>query len=445
MRMAATNIRAALSGQRQMKAQRSWWNILKRTASEWLDDDAMTWAAAVACYTLLALASMLVIAIKVATVMLRGQDRAVERVQSQVEVWMGSEAARAIAPIIDRIIHQSNGRFAAIVSTVLVILGVGGLFSELQQAMNRIWKLKPRPGTAVMTFVRARVKSVIVMTLAAIILVANVLVTSWLQSATVAMGLRWHYLTIAIDAVGSIGVLTLLFALLYRTIPDAEIEWRSTAIGAIISAVLFEIGKFGLACYFKMAAPSSAFGAAGSLAAVLIWVYYSAQIVFFGAEFTQVYAKTRGSGVRPSKHAQFLSICDETETTTPNNEPPERKPPRISFDSPADYATVLSRGQGTMESSATKTSLENSERVLVRNLLAAGAGLAVGATIGGLGVARATRAGGLDATVLDERLKQIERKLGSMSRFKRRIAEQTMNERIDKVAQKVREAALHAK
>ena len=159
----------------------------------------------------------------------------------------------------------------------------------------------------------------------------------------------WHYLATIINVVVSIGVLTLLFALLYKTVADAEIGGgQAQAIGTIISAVLFEIGKFGLAYYFKLAAPSSAYGAAGSLAAVLIWVYFSAQIVFFGAEFTQVYAKTRGSGVRPSKHAQFLSTCDETEPATPSNEPPDRKPARTRFptgdDSHADYASVLSRG-----------------------------------------------------------------------------------------------------
>jgi len=448
--MPATDIRTALLERSRIRDRGSWWNILKLTASEWVDDDAMTWAAAVACYTLLALAPMLVIAIEVATVMLGGKDQAVVRVQSQVQSWMGPDAAKAIVPMIDRIIHQGGGKFAAVVSIVLVILGVGGLFSELQQAMNRIWKLKPRPGTAVMTFVRARLKSVIVMTVAAIMLVASILVTTWLENTSHAIGLRWRYLASATNAVVSVGVLTLLFALLYKTIPDADIEWRSTAVGAIISAVLFEIGKFGLACYFKLAAPSSAFGAAGSLAAVLIWVYYSAQIVFFGAEFTQVYAKTRGSGVRPSKHAQFLSTCDETETATPSSKPPEDKPPRPSFqaggDSPADYAGVLSQGLRSSEfsgPSAAPPGLE--QRVLVRNLLAAGAGLAVGAVIGGLGSSRIDgtkpATGALANAALSQRMKLIEQKIGRGSRFKRRLAQDELNERIDALSQQVRKVA----
>jgi len=442
--MPATNIRAALSQQRRTQQQGSWWNIIKSTVSEWVDDDAMTWAAAIACYTLLALAPLLVIAVLIATVMLGGQEQAVQKIESEARGWMGPDAARAIAPIIGRNMHRGNGVLALSVSIILVVLSVGGVFAELQQAMNRIWKVKPRPGTALMTFVRARLTSLFVIVIAVIVLVISVLVTAWLQHTSTAIGLHWKGWAIVVNSVVSLAVLVLLFALIYRTVPDAEIKWRSTVIGAIISAILFEVGKYGLAFYFKLAAPSSAYGAAGSLAAVLIWIYYSAQIVFFGAEFTQVYAKARGDGVQPSKHAQFFSTCDETETATPSNEPPDRKPTRAGApsgdDSHADYTSVLSWGLETTNSSATATSLSNGERVLLRNLLAAGAGLAVGATIGGLGAVRATRskppAGTRDAARLDERLKQIERKLQSVSQIKRRIAEQSVDERIDEVVKR---------
>jgi membrane protein len=418
--MPATNIRTALFEQKRVRQQRTWWNILKLTASEWVQDDAMTWAAAVSCYTLLALAPMLVIAIQVGTFMSGGREQAVQRIQSQVQSWMGSDAARAIRPIIDRIIHRGNGYVATSLSILLIVFGIGGLFSELQQAMNRIWKVKPRPGRVVVTFVRARIMSVIVMTIAAIVLITSVFVTAFLENAGASLGIQWRHLATVINALVSVVVLTLLFALLYRTIPDAEIEWGSTFVGAIISAILFVIGKYGLAYYFKLAAPSSAYGAAGSLAAVLIWVYYSAQIVFFGAEFTQVYAKTRGHGVRPSRHAQFLSTFDETETATPSNESPDRKPPRGSFrnsdDSLADYSQVLTRGLRGSEGRS-GGSHEIADHALFRNMAAAALGLAIGAIIGGR---RNNRSAGerqtLAAASIGDRMKRVEKKLDRVSR-----------------------------
>jgi len=453
--MSPTDIRTALAEQRKARALSSWGSVIKATVSEWLDDDAMTWAAAVACYAVLALAPLLVIAIKVIAV-IKGGRAADKLISTEAVGWMGPATAQAIEEILKKSSQPGSGVVAAVVSAVLVVLSVGGVFAELQQAMNRIWKIKPRPGRALWRYIKARLISVLVMAVAALLLLGSVVVATWLENVTRDLGLGLKYLTWLIDAAVSVGVLTLLFALLYRTAPDANIAWRVTWLGAFITAVLFQVGKYALAAYFKFAAPSSAFGAVGSLAAILIWIYYSAQIVFFGAEFTQVYAKQRGPGVRPSTHAQFLSECDETETATPSPQPPGAKPPKPvprqqpwNAPSPSrQYAAVLAPHAGTSGPAArAQTAASDSrQQAILRTYLTAGAGLAVGALIGGYSALAARsrprpRRNDLTAVRLDERIKRVEQKVGHASHVKRFIEKEDVIERIDALEQQIRRAA----
>jgi membrane protein len=273
----------------QLKSNSSWLAILKQTAVEWSDDDAMTWSAALACYTLLALAPMLVLAVRFLSVFL-STHLAHDQIQSQAQAWMGPTAGPAITQIVDKASQPGSGLAATIVSIVVAIVSVGGLFAELQQAMNRIWKVKPKPGRATLDWLESRLLSLIVLIVSALLLLASIVATAWVAKLTASLGVTWSSIAWVVDLVGSIIVLTLIFALVYRTLPDADIEWRTTWVGASLSAILFWLGKYGLSLYFKYASPASAFGAVGSLAAVLIWIYYSSMIVFFGAEFTQIFA-----------------------------------------------------------------------------------------------------------------------------------------------------------
>jgi len=446
--MPATDIRTALAAQQRLRAQKSWWNILKQASSEWLDDDAMTWAAAVACYTLLALAPMLVIAIKIVALFIG--KRAGEIVSTQAVDWMGPAAGQAVAQILEKIQARGAGLLASIVSLVLVFFSVGGVFAEFQQAMNRMWKLKPRPGGAVWRFLRARASSVIVMSAATLLLLASVFVTTWLTDFTRHFGIGLKYATWVIDVLMSIGVMTVLFAMVYRMVPDAQIGWRTTWMGAFVSAILFTAGKFGLAAYFKFAAPTSAFGAVGSLAAILIWIYYSAQIVFFGAEVTQVYAKRRGHVVRPSRHAQPLSQWNETETATPGRSPPGQKPSRpATYPSVSEqYAAVLgpavdpdmsemSAARGTKTPSAPRPHLSK-----LSSYVAASIGLAMGTLLGRY-TSRARKPSshgdrGLTEVPLATRIRRIEQKMGRASRIKGLLARGEVHERICRLEGRIR-------
>lgn len=450
--MAATDVRTALAQQRQARQKRSWWSILKTSASEWSDADAMTWAAAIACYTVLALAPMLVVAVKIATVLLRGQSTAVQTIHDDVATMMGGEGANAISAILEKVVGQKGGWLASIISGILVIVSVGGVFSEIQQAMNRVWKLKPKPGQALGAFIRARLKSVVVLGIAAVVLLASLAVAGALHKFTAHFGAAGKFLAWGTDLVATLIALTLIFGLVFKTVPDAEIGWSITLIGAVITALLFAAGKYALALYFKYGAPTSAYGAVGSLAAILIWIYYSAQIVLFGAVFTQVYSKQRGLGVKPSKHARFLSECDETETATPSSEDPGRKPERPtprgrSGRTDPDYAAVLGRyaashskrGAGVEEMSA-------QQQMAARNLLVAGAGMAVGALIGGYSALQMRPKPAVDpkrvaAAKLQRRLDRVQQKIGHASRMKRFLEQDNVNERLDVIESRIRVAA----
>jgi membrane protein len=451
--MAATDIQTALSQSKKTREQRSLWGILKMSASEWTDADAMTWAAAIACYAVLALAPMLVVAVKVATVLLRGQSNAIQKVRENAGNWVGPEGASAIGAILDKMVQQHGGVIASIISGVLVVISVGGVFSEFQQAMNRVWKLKPKPGQAMMAFIRARLKSVVVLGIAAVLVIGSVFVAGWINSLTKELGMGWKFLSWSIDFIATLVALTLIFGMVFKTVPDAEIGWKTTVIGAVLTAVLFALGKYGLTLYFKYAAPSSAFGAVGSLAAVLIWIYYSAQIVLFGSVFTQVYSKVQGHGVRPSKHAEFLSECDETETATPSDEPPGAKPARPSRHESAgladDYASVLGGHVSGGGEDLSQEQIEFSSTPGVRTTIIAALGLSLGALLGGYGATRLRhsakpRARDIAAVGLDQRMERVEHKLGHISRIRHYLEQDNLNQRIDLLEKHIRQAARQA-
>src|SRR5258708_2833111 len=196
--MAATDIRTALEERNKSRRKASWWEVLKQTGVEWADDDAMTWAAAVSCYTVLALAPMLVIAVKLATIYYQ-PAQASSTIQKQSVHWLGPSSSDAIKEILARTQQQGGGFFATIVSSALFIASVGGVFAELQQAMNRIWKVKPKPGRAIWNFVKARTKSVAILAIAAILILASVFVAATLDTFTKILGIGWKFFPYPLD------------------------------------------------------------------------------------------------------------------------------------------------------------------------------------------------------------------------------------------------------
>ena len=299
-----------------MKAKlKNLWALLKQTQKEWSEDNATRLAAALAYYTLLSVAPMLVLAISVVGLVF-GPDAARGQVAGELAAVVGPEAGKGVETVIQHANSPSGGTIASIVSIVVLLFGASGVFGELQSSLNTIWEVAPKPGRGFMGFLRQRFFSFTMVMGVAFLLLVSLLLSAGLSAAgeffehSLPGGeALWYVLNLVI----SVGVITVLFALLFKVVPDAKVAWRDVWIGAGFTALLFTIGKFALGLYLGRASVASPFGAAGSVIVLVIWVYYAAEILFMGAEFTQVYARSRGSKIEPSEHAVRAPDAKKTE------------------------------------------------------------------------------------------------------------------------------------
>ncbi len=258
----------------------------------------MRLSAALSLYTILSLAPLLVITFKVVAMIWHGQEVARQQIMRQMSQLMGSQAADAIKPMLDGTSKPGGGHVATIVSTLVLLFSATGVFVELQDSMNTIWGVKPAPNRGIYAFIRNRLLSLGMVFGIAFLLLVSMFLTAVLSSFANWLISNSGWLLIAVDVIVSFVVVWILFAAIFKFLPDVQLSWRHVGAGALLTAALFTIGKYGLAIYFKKAAPTSAFGAAGSLAAVLLWVYYSAFILFFGAEFTKVWTLAKDHTIK---------------------------------------------------------------------------------------------------------------------------------------------------
>lgn len=289
-----------------MRAQiKSVVELLKETGSDWIDDKAPRLAASLALYTLMSLAPLLILVVSVAGLWF-GDEAARGQIAHQLAGVLGEKGALAVQAILANAKAPSSGVLGTVVGLALALFGASGVFGELQGTLNEIWDVDSRPGRGVWGFVRDRFFSfTLVLGVAFLLLVSLVLsavlaaVGAYFSHALPGGATVWQILNYAI----SFGVTALLFALIYKVVPDVTIHWRDVWIGAVATAALFTLGKLGIALYVGRSTIASPFGAAGSVVALVVWVYYSAQILFFGAELTQVYARRHGSRIEPTKNA----------------------------------------------------------------------------------------------------------------------------------------------
>ena len=219
---------------------------------------------------------------------------------------VGPDAAKLIQSAVAKANHTKGGVIGTIIGFVVLLAGATGVVIELQGALDTVWKVEPKPNRGIWGVVRTRLLSVaMILTLGFLLLVSLVVsavlsaLSGWLHSVIGNIAVvSW-----AIDGVVALGVISTLIALIYKILPDARVAWRDVWVGAIATAILFMIGKYVIGLYIGKTSVGSAFGAAGALAVLLVWIYYSAQIVLLGAEFTRVYANQFGAQVRPAAHA----------------------------------------------------------------------------------------------------------------------------------------------
>jgi membrane protein len=294
------------------------WATVKETVDDWLDDNAARLAAALAYYALLSLAPLIVITVAVVGWFI-GADAARGRVAGELSAVVGGEAARGIQAVAENAKSPAAGVVSTVVGVVTLFIGASGVFGELQSSLNTVWEVAPKPGRGLMGQLRDRFLSFTMVLGVAFLLLVSLIITSVLSAAGSFMASAlpggealWQVLNFVL----SLAVVTALFALIFKVVPDAKIQWRDVWLGSAVTAVLFTIGKLLLGLYLGKAAPGSSYGAAGSIIALVVWVYYAAQILLIGAEFTQVQARRRGHGIVPSDNAVSESDAAPTGADT---------------------------------------------------------------------------------------------------------------------------------
>lgn len=283
--------------------------LLKETFASWSEDKAPRLAAALAYYTLFSIAPLVIIAIAIAGLAF-GHDAARGQLDDQIRSTVGPKAAQAIQDMVRSANRPAHGIVATVLGIVTLILGASGVFGQLKDALNTIWEVAPAPNRGFWGMVKDRFLSFAMVLVIGFLLMVSLVASTALGAVTKYMAhmlptVSW--LGPVLDFVVSVAVFTGLLALIYRVLPDVKIQWRDVRVGAFITAVLFVIGKMLLGLYLGRSSVSSAYGAAGSLVVLLLWVYYSAQILFFGAEFTQVFATRYGSRIVPDEDAVPLT------------------------------------------------------------------------------------------------------------------------------------------
>ena len=308
------------------------WQISKDTASEFMEDGVPRLAAALAYYAMFSIGPLLVIVIAVAGLFLeKGAVR--QEVIQQVQSMIGPKAAETVQSMFSTQQHQSSV-IATILGTIALVFGASGVFGQLQDALNTIWEVKPKPGQGIWGFIRNRFLSFGMVLGIGFLLLVSMVITTALEAFS---GQINHWLPMpdfvakALHFVISFGVITLLFAMIFRFLPDATVKWRDVWVGAMGTALLFTIGKFLIGMYLGRQSTSSAYGAAGSVIVILLWVYYSSLILFAGAEFTQVYARKTGSEIAPSPNAVPVSEEARSQQGIPHKEAVSKTSPEPAY------------------------------------------------------------------------------------------------------------------
>lgn len=284
------------------------WQLLKSTVSKFTDDECMSLSGALAFYTMFSLPPILIIVIMLVG-MLVGSHTAQSQLEQQITQLVGPGAAQQIHEMVKNQSQLGSGVVPSIIGLIVLLFGATGVVVQLQTSLNKIWEVEPDPNQGgVKNFMMKRILSVGMILGIAFLLLVSLVVSTALTAlsgylATLLPGSLSRVLLVAVNVVVSLAVITGLFAAMFKILPDAKIRWHDVWLGALVTAILFSIGRSLIGLYLGNTNVASAYGAASSLAIILIWVYYSSLIVFLGAEFTQAWARLFGHSIEPSPGA----------------------------------------------------------------------------------------------------------------------------------------------
>ncbi|WP_376701951.1 YihY/virulence factor BrkB family protein [Mesorhizobium sp. ISC25] len=272
------------------------WRLLKQSVLGFIDDNALSHGAAIAFYATTSLAPILLIVVAIAG-MAFGHEAAQLALSAQIAGLMGPQSAELLQATIENASQKEAGTLASILGLVTLFVAASGVFGEMQLALNEIWKVKPS-GATISRLVRARIASLGLVAALGFLLLVSLVVSAAISALGDVINAYLPFGTIilsAINGIVSFALIALLFAAIYKVLPDRSLQWRDVGLGAVVTGFLFTIGKSLIGWYIGTSAISSSYGAAGALLVVLLWVYYSAEIFLLGAEFTRAYSVRHGS------------------------------------------------------------------------------------------------------------------------------------------------------
>ena len=282
-------------------------SLLKQTFSEWLEDKVPQLGAALAYYTVFSLAPLVLLLLAIVGFLFRDDPAGTwQKVTEQMSYFLDKSAIDVVQGIAQKASQPNKGVLATSIGILLALFGASGVFGQLQDALNTIWGVKAKPGAGIVGFIRSRFLSFAMVAGVCFLLLVSLVLESLLKSFS-------HYvqamlpggivIALVVYSIFDLAVVVLLFACIFKFLPDVKIQWRDVWIGAVMTAIFFAIGKWALGLYLGSGSAASAYGAASSLITLLLWIYYSSQILLFGAEFTQVYAARAGRALVPAKYA----------------------------------------------------------------------------------------------------------------------------------------------
>jgi membrane protein len=289
---------------------RSWGRLFKETAMAWYKDGALRLSAALAYYSVFSIAPLVIITISLAGIFL-GDEAARGEVYKAMAGYVGSQAAEGVQGMVESASKPGTGVVATVVGFSALLIGASGVLGQLKDALNTIWEVEVKEGAGLTFFLRSKFLNFGMVLVIGFLLLVSLLASSFLATVNQAITRFWELpagVWTALAALSSIAMATLLFAMLFKFLPDAKIRWRDVWMGAAITAVLFELGKIGLGWYLGRESTADAYGAAGSIVLLLLWIYYASCILLFGAEWTQAYATAGGHVIEPAPQARRVVV-----------------------------------------------------------------------------------------------------------------------------------------
>ncbi len=291
-----------------MKYLKLSWELLVETFKEWNNSSASKDSASLAYYAIFSLPGLLIIVMWIAGLFF-GDEAVRGEISHQASAIAGKDIADSLQNMIMSSVLDQKNILMKIFGILTLVFGATTLFFQMQQSLNSLWDVEAEPKKAIQKFILDRANSLGMILIIAFLLLISLLLSSMLGLAndwiTRHFGIETFVFVRMLNFVAGFLVTTVLFALMFKVLPDVEISWRSVWMGAVVTALLFTIGKFLLSFYFEISKPTSVFGAAGTIILLMMWINYSCQLVFFGAKFTKVYAEKMGHFIKPSKHAKW--------------------------------------------------------------------------------------------------------------------------------------------